>query len=289
MPLLRESVLHQLQAGGYTEGLHPRDAHGRWLRKGDEVEYMAGLGTLIHAKVRHIRKDGTINVESQYGPAGNTRTHVELGMDPRDLYPPGGFHGGNAPPEPVKEMDLSKPNVQLTPDEQRAVLRYAWDLESYHAINGSLRQGNSIPQPTKKPDYYLNTYNQLRGVTERGTLTSNVRLYRTISQASNVIAGLHVGQVFTDPGFMSTSHDRSKAEEMLDHDAEFDAPGSAAMFQITAPRGSHGFVLGDSISKDNDFAYDQGEVILPPGSRLRIDHVGVPDSNGIVPVKATVV
>lgn len=296
MPLTRDAALAQLGfvAAGFEEELHPRDKDGKWLSKGDVV-HVARSPAQGAFRITHIHDDGAVNIKN----LTTDRIDKRVGTEFLRKGEPGDLPIEVAPSKP---MDLSKPNVKLDAADRQAVYDYAWDFGTYQEVNRALRAGQPIPDDTRwqgqQPEFYRGVADRLTRLTNEGRITQPVTVYRGLADAPEVAHQLKPGTVFNDPGFMSTSLAEDSAREMLD--AAFSVPGfkpgqqnnGSVLFKVTIPAGGRALVVGDALThspvEEHQTSYDQKEVILPPGSRFRIDRVSV-DDEGIQLVDATVV
>lgn len=176
--------------------------------------------------------------------------------------------------------DLTRSNIDMSPDERQFLSDYVEDGATYRRINDALRgQTPVLPEMADK-------VRRLDNLVGRASLDGDATLYRAMSVKSTDPI---MGQVFngdggswTDPGFGSASGDRSAVDD-------FRGVGDQAIvFEISAKKGQPVLVLGDDLS-DRAMMQTPQEVLLPRGYRLEFDTVSSRRRDGIMvhTVKAT--
>ncbi len=143
----------------------------------------------------------------------------------------------------------------LDASEKQDIYNYAWDYETYLKLNNSLRSGGigGISGDLERYTRLLNKYEL-----DVDATTHRVMFFDSPSDMDK-FRNLKVGDTLTEPGFMSTSLDRAKAEDFLgDHNVQL---------EIVAPKGTKAIHIGDSLG---DKAYDQAEVLFQRGTTMEV-------------------
>jgi hypothetical protein len=131
--------------------------------------------------------------------------------------------------------------TDIPPKQRQALDLYTQD--SYTFNQNARKEAAPANPETASLDKLIDGYKLPREMT----------VYRTIGWQRNQELLKHVGDSFSDPGFMSTTLDKSK----------IDKPSSYIEIQI--PKGSHGFPVG-SLSNFPE----EAEILFPRNSRLEI-------------------
>lgn len=190
--------------------------------------------------------------------------------------PPRGWKGTPAPaktdgPPPQPKPPTSPPagwrntNVKLSPEDVDAVYEYSQPLGFYGMANEQLRGNGSLAD---LPNAMQDVGRRIDRVTTEGRLSGGTA-YRVIADVPQVVSQLRPGAVITDPGYMSIARDIDKAEDFL---VGMGPAEESAMFRIKVKRGDRGFVVGDAIA-DRAGYYEQSEIILPRGTRFKVNKV----------------
>lgn len=117
-------------------------------------------------------------------------------------------------------------------------------------LNRSLRKGNPPTAWAENIDTLCES-----------TFKYNSQVYRGAALSPKIIDQMFATKKFTDLGFMSTSGERDMSQSYLD--SRFNAAHesvTAVMFNLTVPKGSHVGIM------------DTGELVLPRGTSILIDH-----------------
>lgn len=175
--------------------------------------------------------------------------HIPLGAD-------GSPVGGN--PHVLGDVgrDYSKmatrqeSSMRLKTTERDALQHYASNHpgDGYQAVNRGLRDGSGNCSICGKLDDAIG----------KSEVSKDVQVFRGASLPDHVLSSLTPGSTFTDKGYVSTS---------LDHSVASNFSGKGAVFSIHVPKGSNGIFA--SHYTDND----EKELLLPRGSKFRIDSV----------------
>lgn len=122
------------------------------------------------------------------------------------------------------------------------------------AINNCIRQ-NRIHLD------YKPTIDNLDALLKRAKLEKSIKVYRGFrANGQEVLKKMKPGDIFSDPGFMSTSLDPCIA-------FNFSPPEDKRIMRITLPKGSYA-VHGAAAGSPGEF-----EVILPRNIKLHLDHI----------------
>jgi hypothetical protein len=156
---------------------------------------------------------------------------------------------------------------KLTAEERQALKTYSGD--DYIRINSNLRSdfmpGGHLGDAVRGIDSAIS----------KSSAPSDVVVYRGMSEdAKHVYSALKPGDVFHDKAFMSTSANKTVA---LDNFAN-----GGAVFHITVPKGSPAIPMTKV-----GYHSSEREVLLPRGSRIRIDQVSK-RKDGTTVIHATV-
>lgn len=167
---------------------------------------------------------------------------------------------------------------ELTQAEKNSVKNYAYT--SHSTINAGLRNDwntnfRNIPDDPETIDRFKAEITNLDRVMETSYLSENLTLYRGAKNSDLSINNLKiedaqklVGQTIQDKGFVSTSLQKSFAEQGFEGD-----PANITVqigFTIKAPKGAHGIDINGL--KLSNYAEEQ-EILLNRNSKFKINKV----------------
>jgi len=183
--------------------------------------------------------------------------------------------------------------------------RHGWSNEDVAVLRMYTGQGANDINESLRGDYPkqgIHTIYEQAAMTETldrmlasgGKLPQDMMVYRGMSfedekAAGDVLGQWKPGQVWTDPGFGSTSVHRNTAQAFANG---FLAGGgeTQVLWEISAPKGNSGFPMWNLFTHP---AEQEGEILFPRDAHYRIDSVesksGNPDgfAKQIVTIKAT--
>jgi hypothetical protein len=161
--------------------------------------------------------------------------------------------------------DEKRRAMGLTEAEAVAVLHYGGD--GYGRINDMLRNGVEDYTQAQRLHAAGNVA-ALDSAISRASAAENTTVYRGTSFTSgNPLAGLQVGGVYTDPGYGSTSTDRSTAQA-FGNGFISGGLGDVVYWQIEVPKGTSSLSVDPLLN-----ARKEGEIILPRNTHYRIDSI----------------
>lgn len=167
--------------------------------------------------------------------------------------------------------DLTRANVDLTPEDRQFLSDYVEDGRSYREINDALRGNREMtPEMADKVDH-------LDSITTRAKLPGDTTLYRAMSVRSvdKIVGQIYGKETITDLGYGSASGDPDAVED-------FKGTGpQTVVFRIKAKKGQPVLVLGDDLS-DQAMMQTAQEVILPRGYKLKVDKVDGRRRDGVM-------
>jgi SPP1 gp7 family putative phage head morphogenesis protein len=168
------------------------------------------------------------------------------------------------PPTPVQTQSapVSTPSP-MTPQEAVDSYRGADTSPetSFYAINSALRSGTPLTDDQKR------IYDGLVAAAE--PLKDDITVYRgtTLDSVLNGREMVRLGMDVQEPGFMSTSTDRTVAEEFAEIASDFD---QAAILKILVRRGTLAIDV-NKIGSETPGLSDQSELLFLPGSKMTVD------------------
>jgi hypothetical protein len=146
----------------------------------------------------------------------------------------------------------------LNAADKQAIYNYAWDYETYNRVNRALRAGD-LTDTSADVERYTRLLSQHE-------LDVDTTVHRVMSfddpDEFNKFLAMKTGDTFTDPAFMSTALDRTKAEE-------FDVFAHNVQLEIDAPKGTKAIHIGDMLD-GMPGSYDQTEVLFQRGTVMEV-------------------
>lgn len=147
----------------------------------------------------------------------------------------------------------SGPWIDSLTQEERDAARY-YKRRGYAPINSALRDGGPLSPEAQEVIGHLDS------AILKGALKEDTVLFRSFAMPER----LQQGQIWSDPGFMSTSRDERVAQRIADRHLQ-ERKGTTYLFEIHAPKNMPaGFPDGLAVSKE------EFEATLPRDVRWRI-------------------
>lgn len=183
---------------------------------------------------------------------------------------------GGTPASPTGGPENIPPST-LSAEQENALQWYTDG--GFDAANRALRKGETVdPEDTRKID-------ELLGLISSSKTTSPLSVYRgrpsANAERASELLNLEPGDEITDSGVMSTSLDFERAKFYANMDIT--DTQARAIVKINVPEGSSAFLVPDEFATYNS----DKEVLLPPGSTLRVTSVS--DGDGIRNIEADLV
>lgn len=182
-------------------------------------------------------------------------------------------------PKKPQPWNRDAPSVQMTAAERESFGKYTFgttdpsgipdDNEDmwYTLINSALRHNQSLPNGS------TSIIRNMDVAIGRSVLPEEVHVYRGVDFTfdsrgeARFLQQLQPGGSIVDNGYMSTSLDREATEFFGELE------GGSILFDITVPAGTgKGVILGKGFNEDFG-GFEQSEVILARGTKLRITDV----------------
>lgn len=183
--------------------------------------------------------------------------------DTSDPDPSGGFLPVD-PAFPLRTVEDMVQTATRTPEQVMAIHNYS--VTQYRNMNGCLRTGTGCDPDTLARNAELES--AMTPTTEAATVFRAMTLDNLAGGVRAEDLNSLVGSEISDPGFTSTSLDRTQTEV-------FGADQDTVDLQIEMPAGTPAVVPG------NDAAIrEEQEVILPPGTRYRVLEASNPPPPG---------
>lgn len=181
--------------------------------------------------------------------------------------------GAMSPAEARSAARIAKAPSALTPEQ--AIAQYT--TSDAFALNAALRAGGAPTELVKALD----------GAFETASLSRGVKVRRVVSgrPASELISKFKSKVPFTDDGFMSFQKaTRGSIDDQIADFAPGAGRGSVTVIEMQLPKGARAIDVGNP---KGGLGYDQGEVLLPRGTSLRLVSARV--QNGVRVVKAELI
>ena len=216
------------------------DGAGRKLVK-QAIEHALETDTVIYAEPTSQSSGFWAKMGFRPDPLGEGVDFHGLTYDEAVDWPPARTVTPKVTPKPKTKSPAKKVSSKLTPEERAAVK--VWQGAGHEKIQEALRNGDTTPEVAL-----------LDAAIEKQKPLGERTLYRAVTHNYTPDELLTVGNVFTDPGYMATSksHPEGTLFENWHH------------IIISTPANAKGLDVRSG-------PYD--EVLLPRGSRLRIDKV----------------
>lgn len=185
---------------------------------------------------------------------------------------------------PVDSAPIILNPGSITTDQREEALEEA-DIEAlewytdfgFAAMARYLRQGEDVdPEEKAYIDRLLNLINATN-------VTEDSVVYRGIAESDpaliDMFNSLNIGDIVKDPGIASSSYDIDSAMRYLNFELGGDVKGRY-LFKINVPKGSKAYKID---KKHASYAFDN-EVLLPPGTALKLTNVTTEDGRTIFEV-----
>ncbi len=284
-------------ANGYSSGERRenvrkqlRDRKGRWIEMGLKVRFSLNNAYAVGKVTGIDGENDEVSVETPDGTTHKLGSKQLESIGAKATIP----EQGEAPEQArilvgrttqVEDPFASHPGTEIQED----VSWYGGN--GYTVINGTLRgSGDIYDKPESEP--VQKTTQTLRDAVNAYELTEDTTLYRGLglfsedTETSELLDSLQPGAVVEDKAFLSTATESSIAAEVSEGRGD-----TRVLFEINAPAGSKALDVDGFFktypSDDSSLLWDEGEIILPPGSKLRVDSRRFDEKTGNWYIKST--